>query len=80
MYKIDKSVENTRLFNIMFDSYLRDIIFDIKLTKKCIFFSIKNNDLLKIITKDEGSEDMANFINMLESVDKKGFWSSLFRC
>ncbi len=70
MFKIVKSIENTRLFNIMFDSYLRDCIVDVMLTKECILFSVKNNDIHQIITQDECSDNMANFINMLESVDE----------
>lgn len=70
MFMISKSVENTRLFNIMFDSFLKDIVCDIKLTKEYIFFSTEDNDISQIIAKDEGSENMANFINMLETVEE----------
>lgn len=68
MFKITKSTENTRLFNIMLDNY-KDYIFDLKLTKDCIFFSVKDNDISQIISKDEGSKEMANFINIVETVE-----------
>lgn len=68
MFKITKSSENTRLFNIMLDNY-KDYIFDLKLTKDCIFFSVKDNDISQIISKDEGSKEMANFINIVETIE-----------
>ena len=68
MFKITKSSENTRLFNIMLDNY-KDYIFDLKFTKDCIFFSVIDDDISQIISKDEGSKEMANFINIIETVE-----------
>ncbi len=68
MFKITKSSENTRLFNIMLDNY-KDYIFNLKLTKDSIFFSVIDDDISQIISKDEGSKEMANFINIIETVE-----------